>query len=185
MGGLRCVIVPVHMRDAASVHVPMNVTRHPRTAGRQRQIERVAGECVTGMFVILAVVVIMDARMRMGVVVSLPRRRTHVAERRQGDPAAETDERQARGGIDKVFQSGRSGGAGNPAGNRNHQCRADVPHPGDDCGARRLSRRPAALPRNRDDRRPVIGDVCKPPTITTAPYRSSCGCGAITLFLSG
>src|SRR5215470_3503689 len=109
MGGLRGVIVPVHMRDAASVHVPMNVTRHPRTAGRQRQIEGVARECVTGMFVILAVVVTMDARMRMGMVVSLPRRRTHVAERRQGNPAAQTDERQARGGIDKVWAPGRAG----------------------------------------------------------------------------
>ena len=85
------------------MQVGVKVPRQPRCAGGKRQIERIPCKRATDMFVIVAVVVmIMGVRMRMVVAVTGPGRPTCVAPGRQCDPAAKTDERKARCGIDQV-----------------------------------------------------------------------------------
>src|SRR5215831_2777520 len=73
MSGFRHVMVPVRMWEAACVHVPVEVPRHPRASGKLH-VERVCGERLTRMLMITAAMaMIVTVHMRMIVTMDVPR----------------------------------------------------------------------------------------------------------------
>jgi hypothetical protein len=82
----------------------------------------------------------------------------HLAQSRNRYPSAERDQRDARSGLDEMAEARRDRDPGEPDDRGNQQRRKYMAGSGQKSRARGLALRPAALPRDQRDRRPVIGD---------------------------
>src|SRR5579863_9009391 len=80
------------------------------------------------------------------------------AQRAYGDPSSESDESDARRGIDEVAESRREGDSREPNDDADHQRGHDVAEAGHERGARGFAPCPSALASDQRDRHPVIGN---------------------------
>ena len=82
----------------------------------------------------------------------------HLAQSRNRHPSAECDQRDARSGLDEMAEARGDRDPGEPDDCGDQQRRKYMASSGQKSRARGLALRPAALPRDQRDRRPVIGD---------------------------
>src|ERR1700719_4348856 len=112
------------------------------------------------MHLILVVVVLVLLRVSEAVamIVPMPAARSQFAPRRNRDPTAKSNERDARRRLDAVAKTRRDNDAGKPHHQPDQQGREHVSGAGLKRRAGRFGLGPAALPGNQRDRHPMIRD---------------------------
>ena len=152
MGRASHVIVPMSVPRAAPVTMHVEVPGGDRGTAR-RQVERVIVPCV-GMDMI-----VMGVGVRGTVFVPLlARARVKLTPRTNSDPDSEPHERDTGDDIDGTTEALPSAGADEPYRDAKQERRRDVTRTGLQRHSRRLGSRPTALPGEKRDRRPMIGN---------------------------
>ncbi len=105
----------------------------------------------------MAVPMPMPMRGGMAMTIAMIMATIECAPRRNRDPAAESDQRKARGRVYPMAEFLSEGDTGTPDHKGNDECRYDMARARFERGARRLRLRPAALTRDQRDRHPMVG----------------------------
>jgi hypothetical protein len=145
MNAAEAVLVPMNVCRSGSMTMPVNVPFVDDKTARRR-VQRIALPVVSmNMIVVVAAVVVW-------MVVGVP---IHLSPRAGRNPCAEGYQRKARRRIDQLSEPFRRRCADDPDRQAEKQGRDDVAAAGLQRRARRLCPRPAPLPRQQSDRRPM------------------------------